>query len=537
MCSICGFLSERERSTSIATDMLQKTEHRGPDAHGLYIDGFIWRSRALSDLESLDPARVCLGHSELSISGELNDLVQPICSSDGTLSMVLNGEIYNHHELRDLVGDDRGIKTEAGDSEILMHLFEELYDGNLLGTIQSVVKLLNGMYTFAVTDGKEIVIARDPIGIKPIYYVGKEGSVFFCSEKKGLYDIGGTIKRIAPGKILRVTHDGVSLHQGVQIERPQIDVTDSDDAASLYRDALRNAIERMLRDLRVDNVGMIFSGGVDSVLIAKLVSDYGVKIRCYCVGKKGSKDVKNAVRVANDLGLDLRVIHLDERTVEKILPEIIESIEMQGLLQVEVAVPMFLAAKAASEDGIRVMFTGQGADELFAGYWWYKHVVEKEGFLQLHLKMWEDIDLAYDDTLEREDKVTMAHSVELRVPYLDRNVVQCAMRISPRLKILDSNDSIRKWVHRNVAAMLGVPDYTAYREKDMAQSGSGVHGLIQKVAEEYFADKKAEEVTIADKGSNYRYVKEKYGTPQMRAYIHERAKFNSNHNDSTDICK
>jgi asparagine synthase (glutamine-hydrolysing) len=90
--------------------------------------------------------------------------------------------------------------------------------------------------------------------------------------------------------------------------------------------------------------------------------------------------VKNAERVASDLGLDLQVICLDERTVKKVLPEIIESIEMEGLLQVEVAVPMYLVARAASEDGIKVMFTGQGADELFVGYWWYKDVVREDGF-------------------------------------------------------------------------------------------------------------------------------------------------------------
>jgi asparagine synthase (glutamine-hydrolysing) len=203
------------------------------------------------------------------------------------------------------------------------------------------------------------------------------------------------------------------------------------------------------------------------------------------------------------------------------LPEIIKSIEMDGLLQVEVAVPMYLAAKAASEDGIKVMFTGQGADELFAGYWWYKDVVSEDGFLKLHDKLWEDIDLLYDDTLEREDKVTMAHSVELRVPYLDRNVVRCAMRISPRLKIKSGENSTRKWVHRNVAARVGVPDYTAYRAKDMAQSGSGVHSLIKKVAEDYFEGKKVDEVEVEDKGSNYRYLNEDYGTPEMRAYMHE----------------
>lgn len=525
MCSICGYFSQEEIPTRIVTDMLQKTEHRGSDAHGLYADGEIQGSREISDLESSEKAEVCLGHSRLSI-GEDDNAIQPFRSCDGSLSLVHNGEIYNYQELRGLLSNEHTIEDEDNGSEILLHLIEEIYDGNLLRTVQSVVKMLNGMYVFAVTDGDEVVIARDPVGIKPIYYVEDKRDVYLCSEKKGLYDIEGKIKSIPPGKILRANNDGISIHQGVRIERPPIDITDSDKAATLYKDALTDAVEGMLRGVNVDNVGMIFSGGVDSVLIAKLISDFGWDLRCYCVGKKDSEDVKNAEKVAKDLGLNLSVIHIDERKVEMILPEIIESIETEGLLQVEVAVPMYLAAKAASEDGIRVMFTGQGADELFAGYWWYKDVVSEDGFLKLHDKLWEDIDLAYDDTLEREDKVTMANSVELRVPYLDRNVVQCAMRISPRLKIKDGADSIRKWVHRRVAAMLGVPPYTAYRKKDMAQSGSGVHEVVKKVAEEYFEGKKVEEVEIADKGSNYRYLEGDYGTPEMWAYMHEITKVN-----------
>ncbi len=520
MCSICGFFAKEEVPTRKVTDMLQKTEHRGPDAHGLYADGKILRSDEIRFLESSEKARVCFGHSRLSIVGG-DDAIQPFRSCDGSLSLVHNGEIYNYQELRGLLSKDHTIEDEDNDSEILLHIIEEIYDGNLLRTVQSVVKMLNGMYAFAVTDSEEVVIARDPVGIKPIYYVEGEGSVYFCSEKKGLYDVEGAIKRIPPGKILRVNKDGISMHQGVIIERPQIDIMDSDEAVTLYDGALTDTVESMLRGLSVDKVGMIFSGGVDSVLIAKIISDFGWNLKCYCVGKKGSEDIKNAEKVAKDLGFDLSVIYIDERTVEAVLPEIIETIELNGLLQVEVAVPMYLAAKAGSEDGIKVMFTGQGADELFAGYWWYKDVVREEGFLKLHDKLWEDIDLLYDDTLEREDKVTMANSVELRVPYLDRNVVQCAMRISPRLKIKDGEDPTRKWVHRRVAARIGVPYYTAYREKDMAQSGSGVHGLVKKVAEDYFEGKTVKEVVLADKGSNYRYLDDDYGTPEMWAYMHE----------------
>jgi asparagine synthase (glutamine-hydrolysing) len=270
------------KPVNIVIDMLQKTEHRGPDAHGLYVDGEIWRSRELGDLAGLEPAKVCLGHSELRIAGEGIELLQPYQSSNGRLSLVLNGEVYNAQELEDLLEKDRKPTDRGRDSSmLLLSLIGDIYDGDLLRTVQSVVKLVNGMYALAVTDGKEIVIARDPMGIKPIYYVEKERCVYFCSEKKGLYDIGGKIKRIAPGRILRVNKEGISLHQGVQIERPQIDVTDFDEAVALYKGALTEAVERTLRDLRVDKVGMIFSGGVDSVLIAKLISDLGGDIKCY----------------------------------------------------------------------------------------------------------------------------------------------------------------------------------------------------------------------------------------------------------------
>ncbi|MEA2032627.1 MAG: asparagine synthetase B, partial [Euryarchaeota archaeon] len=183
--------------------MLTKTEHRGPDAHGLYADGKIQGSSEISDLESSEKAKVCLGHSELSIVRGEEGVIQPLRSCDGSLSLVFNGEIYNYQELQGLLSKDHTIEDKDNGSEVLLHLIEEIYDGDLLRTVQSVVKMLNGMYAFAVTDGDEVVITRDPVGIKPIYYVEEDESVYFCSEKKGLYDIEGEIKRIPPGKILR----------------------------------------------------------------------------------------------------------------------------------------------------------------------------------------------------------------------------------------------------------------------------------------------------------------------------------------------
>jgi asparagine synthase (glutamine-hydrolysing) len=183
---------------------------------------------------------------------------------------------------------------------------------------------------------------------------------------------------------------------------------------------------------------------------------------------------------------------------------------------------MYLAASLAAEDGVRVMFTGQAADELFAGYPWYNGVLEEDGYLRLHEKLWHDLNMLYTDTLEREDKLTMAHSIELRAPYLDRDVIQTAMRISPRLKLNGANDNLRKRVHRQAAVELGVPSYLSFRIKDPAQSGSGIHQLIQNIAHRKGVrtdQKLAERNLKRDKGSLYRYNEPAYGEKAARCYL------------------
>ena len=152
--------------------------------------------------------------------------------------------------------------------------------------------------------------------------------------------------------------------------------------------------------------------------------------------------------------------------------------------------------------------------------------IQEFGYLRLHEKLWEDLTYLYTDTLEREDKLTMAHSIELRAPYLDRDVIQTAMRISPRLKLEGAEDYLRKRVHRQVAVELGVPGHLAYRVKDPAQSGSGIHGIIEKIARrsisemDYKLDTDLVDENIRrDKGSLYRYGDEAYGSETTRFYL------------------
>ena len=523
MCTVCGHFAHNGQivSTDIY-DMMVKMAHRGPDSHGVFLDGRVVRSGRIEGLaeDLTDKSGIALGHSRLKIVGGQN-LGQPYVSCDGKLALIHNGEIYNYQRLKTLLFREHTLKTTS-DSEVIVHLLEEVYEGDLLDAVRKVSSLLDGMYAIAVTDGRSVVVVRDPVGKKPIYYLTNEGVTYFASEKKAVWNGRETPNRLYPGDILRLDARGVSLHRGPQLQIPQIDVVDFREAVELYKEVLIAAVRKRLTGLEESRLGVIFSGGIDSVLVSKLLQREGKDIVCYCTGTSESGDILAAQETARDLGLELKTTIIDEGLVESILPDVIKDVEESGLLQVEVAIPMYLAAQLAAQDGIRVMFTGQAADELFAGYPWYNDVLRDHGYLRLHEKLWEDLTLLYTDTLEREDKLTMAHSIELRAPYLDRDVIQTAMRLSPRLKLENPEDRLRKRVHRQAAVELGVPPYLAFRAKDPAQSGSGIHGIVSRLAgrrEHGVEQKLVDENIRRDKGSLYRYDEDEYGGDEARCYL------------------
>jgi len=523
--TICGhFVHAGKLKSTDVYDMLKKMEHRGPDIHAVYLDGELVRAADVANLQDAlrRESRIALGHSSLRIvAGE--DGGHPYRSCDGQLVLMQNGEIYNYQKLRTLLYRQHLIRTKS-DSEIVVHLLEETYEGDLLEAVKKVVGLLDGMYTLAVTDGRSIVLARDPIGKKPLYYVAGPDVTYFASEKKALWNGKDDPARLNPGDILHLGPSGAEVHEGYHLQMPQIDIVDFREAVEAYKDVLCRAVTKRVAGIYEDTLGVIFSGGIDSVLISKLLQREGKNIICYCAGTADSDDIHAARSVAEDLGLELKTAIIDEANVESILPEIIQNVEESGLLQVEVAIPMYLAAKMAAADGVKIMFTGQAADELFAGYAWYNEVLAEHGYLRLHEKMWEDLNLSHTDTFEREDKLTMAHSIELRGPYLDRDVIQTAMRISPRLKMEGKHDQMRKRVHRQAAVELGVPAYLAFRGKDPAQTGSGIHGMVERVASRHIEEIQPELVAQNiqdDKGSIYRYGEIVYGEDLTRFFLQQ----------------
>jgi asparagine synthase (glutamine-hydrolysing) len=227
-------------------------------------------------------------------------------------------------------------------------------------------------------------------------------------------------------------------------------------------------------------VGIIFSGGVDSTTIAKITDDLGIETILYTVGHKTSSDVQFAKEASSDIGLPLQIKYLNVGDVKKYLPLVLNAVEEFNIMKIGVGMPAYVASEMGHNQGLRVMLSGQGADELFGGYHRYlKFFQEKGEKAQENLK--EDVLNIYHVNLQRDDAVTMANSVELRVPYLDPAIINLAMNIPMKYKIKEEKDRLRKWILRETAAELEVPNNIITRPKKAAQYGSGIHKMLLKV--------------------------------------------------------
>jgi len=411
--------------------------------------------------------------------------------------LVHNGEIYNHKELRKELSDNHRFRTKS-DSEVIVHLVEEyISTGNdLLKAINKTANMLDGIYAFAIKDCQTglIALARDQLGVRQLYYTDNEDILAFASERKSLRSISpkAEIKRIMPGTIVLVD-SSFSIRQFEmdrsllsKAEGKKIIYQTKEDAVLAYKQALMTSMKKRTREL--EKVGIIFSGGIDSVLIAYLAKKMVPNVACYCGGLEGSPDILFTKEVAKRLNLPLYVNELSVQDVEKILPKIVEVIEDNNVGQVEVAIPVFAAIELAHRDGLKVMYTGQGADELFGGYPWYPRIVEREGYSTLGKHMANDLSLLYKETLEREDKIAMYHSVEIREPYLDTEVIRVALRTKLELNVIGKDDIYGKRIHRDLAIKLGIPYDVAYRKKEAAQHGSGIHEALNSIAKAHGYD-------------------------------------------------
>lgn len=489
MCGIAGIITNvPSRTGERLMTMLRAMTHRGPDGAGVLIGNSLFRADTLDSIDLTGhEGRMAMGHVRLAITGEATAL-QPFRSASGAITLLHNGEIYNHLELRRSLLGELELQTRS-DSEVIVHLVEKHYEGDLEKCLEKVLPLLDGVYCLAVTDGKSTIIARDRIGVRQIYYNVSEGCCAFASEKKPLLALNDAaepvIERLLPGHLAKLELGQVrqKCFWSPESLRKMEYISDPVRAIRAYGKAISRAVQKRVAGR--DRVGIIFSGGIDSFLIAYLVQRLGIPFTCYTAGRgRDAEDLLWAIQLAEQFGFPLRYRILTKQDIGDLIPEIIRDIEDHSLNQVEVAVPVYASVRMAQESGERVILSGQGADELFGGYSWYPAVVDREGYDAFERLSFEDAFLLYKECLEREDKIAMAHSIELRVPYLDPEVMEVAFRISPRLKVQRAADPLGKRVHRDYCKWIGIPENVAYRRKEAAQHGANVHTAFQELADD-----------------------------------------------------
>ena len=391
--------------------------------------------------------------------------IQPWQSADGRWVLCYNGEVFNYQQLRaELCSLGRQFRTTS-DTEVVLEAFGQWGE--------RAVERFRGEFAFAIADraANRVYLARDPVGVKPLYWSADGGRLHVASEIKALVPAGAPVSEVPPGHHGWADSAGGTPELAAYLDltalataRPPIaDVTE---AAS----ALRRAIEDSVR-VRVDTdltVGVILSGGLDSSIVLTQVVALHPNCVALTIGAPGSQDLGYARRLCRDLGVRHEVVSVRPGDIRA--ADVREAIRMSELteygdiINAIVSVPLF--ARAA-QLGIKVVLTGDGSDELFGGYSMYSRT-DGEASRRLFLHMIRNL---YRTELQRVDRVSMGHGVEARVPYLDPAVVELALRLPVDLKIRDGQE---KWITRQAFAGV-VPRYILQRPKNPMSHSSGLH--------------------------------------------------------------
>jgi len=517
MCGICGELRFDKQPARLETvqRMMDKLTRRGPDSAGHFRDGVL-----------------ALGHRRLSIIDLSERANQPMRDDKLGLSIVFNGTIYNYPQLRDELLSKGYSFFSSGDTEVIIKAYAEWGE--------ACVERLHGMFAFAIWDSKNQVLflARDRLGIKPLYYSRTQGQFRFASNTQALLAAGGVdtsidpvalhhqftlhavipaprtilngIRKLPPGYIMTVRPDGSSSSRPyweLRSCRPAQAKTEQEWIDAIH-EKLKQAVEK--RKVIADvPVGVLLSGGLDSSLLVGLLAEAGVSdLRTFSIGfedigeEKGS-EFEYSDQVVERFNTQHHKIHIPNADVLKRLPEAVQN--MAEPMFGQDAVAFYLLSEQVSKQ-IKVVQSGQGADEVFGGYFWYPLMNQASGtdlerfahnyfdrdhdeFLEMVTDRYQGEDytgryvaqrfasiqgdefmdrvfnldvttLIVDDPVKRVDNMTMAWGLEARVPFLDHELVELAAQMPPQLKLKDNGKYVLKAIARGL-----LPDAVIDRPK------------------------------------------------------------------------
>jgi asparagine synthase (glutamine-hydrolysing) len=463
-------------------DMLSLLRHRGPDETEVYRttsgDAYVGHTR----LAIIDPAG---GH-------------QPLVGGDGAVA-VSNGEIYNHEQLRRHLPPDRLVN--GSDAAVLLPLFDE-YGPRL-------AERLDGMFAFVVLDDDTTIAGRDRLGIKPLYRADGERGVAYASELKALMGRSwDRVTTVAPGEIW--VDDRPTPYY--RLPAPQVGGRVDEVAVAHWVERLRKTLDDAVAKRLMSDVplGTFLSGGLDSSIITALAARHQPGLATFSLGFEGSADLRAARLVADHLGTDHHEIVVPEDEPSAVLPEVLYHLESWDRDLVRSALPTYLVARFAATE-LTVVLTGEGADELFAGYRYHGSYAGSPDVLQRELH--RSVGVMHHSNLQRVDRMTMAHSLEARVPFLDPAVVEVAMAIPAELKLRPDRHGrlIEKWILRRAFEDI-LPPEIVWRTKSQFDEGSGAADRLPVLAEAALGHGRLEPVDV-----ELRDLEERWYFDQLRA--------------------
>jgi asparagine synthase (glutamine-hydrolysing) len=468
MCGIAGCIGAKDIET--INRMLDALPHRGPNDRGLHVNG-----------------NSVFGHTRLSIV-DVAKGHQPILLNGGTQGIICNGEVYNFRKLREEIPESHHFQSDS-DTEVILHLYQEKGP--------ECVKDLDGMYAFAIFYDDKYMMARDPIGIKPLYYGYKNDSIYFSSEL-GAMSLAGLkeVHEFPAGHYYTPKEGFVKFYHTPEIQDHML--TDIEETSRIIRKTFIEAVKkRLLADPEVP-VGSFCSGGLDSSLVAAIAAEKIPDLHTFVVGMEDDKgdvsdDIKAARIAAKHIGSTHHELLFTEEDYYEALPIVIKKLESYDPSLVRCAVPCYFTCKLAA-DYVTVVLTGEGADELFTGYHYMKHFP----FDMLNIEARRCIGNLHNINLQRADRMGMLFSLELRVPFLDEAMVDLSMKIPPELKIREHHGAkIEKWILRKAFENTNyLPDDILWRYKVQYTQGAGCEDLGEKMAHQEMTEDEFQKIKV-----------------------------------------
>ena len=458
MCGIVCAFNIKSNSDAVRSNVLKmakKVRHRGPDWSGVYSN-----------------QNAVLAHERLAIVDPTSGK-QPIISEDGCKVIAVNGEIYNHIQLKEKYTTDYNFKTES-DCEVILALYEKK-GINFLND-------LNGIFAFALYDSSDdkYIIARDHIGIIPLYMGWDKENIFYVSsELKSLEGVCNRIELFPPGHYLDSKTD--KLTKWYDPKWTSYDsVKDSQTIIKEIHDSLSAAVKRQL--MSDVPYGVLLSGGLDSSITSALAKQFSSKriesndkqdawwpqLHSFSVGLKGAPDLKAAKIVADHIGTVHHEINFTIQEGIDAIRDVIYHLETYDVTTVRASTPMYLMARAIKSLGIKMVLSGEGADELFGGYLYFHKAPNSKEF---HEETVRKLDKLHQYDCLRANKSLAAWGIEGRVPFLDKQFIDVAMGINPEDKMI-KNGRIEKWVLRE-AFKDYLPESVLWRQKEQFSDGVG----------------------------------------------------------------